>query len=249
MNKLLIAGYKDVSLVDVYGCVTFTLWLCGCNFKCPFCHNWKLATSDQNTCYWALIDEIIDSLRNSKNLIDYLHVTGGEPLVQYSGLRRLFEKAVEEGIAPSLNTNLSFPHRLEELLNENLVSHVATDLKIPFKELTGLGDRAYDCWSRYVESLEVLGNYDVVFELRIVVARNLTLKYLVNVLNELKPLLTKINRMYCIVNPLTGPPLVDARDPIWCREYCNPDNEELDRVRSVVEEILRVKTIVKKWRG
>lgn len=248
MFKLLIAGYKDVSLVDVYGHVTFTLWMCGCNFKCPFCHNWRIAVCDRNICYLASIDEIINSLKYSKKLIDYLHVTGGEPLIQFNGLTKLFEKTIEEGIDVSLNTNLSYPRRLEKLLSRNLVSHIASDLKIPFKELTGLGDKAFDYWTKYLESLEIIGSYDVVFELRIIVAHNLTLEYLEGVLNVLKPLLKKIRRIYCIINPLVGPPLVEVRDPMWCKRYCNPGNEELDRVKSIVEKILDVKTIIRKWR-
>ncbi len=244
---IVIAGYKSLSLVDVYGAVTFTVWFCGCNLKCPFCHNWVIAEGDLDVCKSVSIDSVLEELLVSRKLIDYLHVTGGEPLIQYSGLRELFYRSREYGVSNSLDSNLTFPDRLDALLKENLIDHVASDLKTPFNILSGLGDESSRYWSLFTESLEVLSSYDVLFELRIPVARELTIKYIRDVLSDLSSVFRKFKRMYCIVNPLMGPPLTNPRDRGWASRYCNPDYEEVVRVASIVEELLHVKTIVKKW--
>ncbi|MEM4913375.1 MAG: anaerobic ribonucleoside-triphosphate reductase activating protein, partial [Desulfurococcaceae archaeon] len=74
--KLVIAGWKSVSLVDVYGYTSFTIWTCGCNLKCPFCHNWRLADNDPSVCYAVDVEKLIEECTASRLLVDYLHVTG-----------------------------------------------------------------------------------------------------------------------------------------------------------------------------
>ncbi|MCD6348625.1 MAG: 4Fe-4S cluster-binding domain-containing protein, partial [Candidatus Korarchaeota archaeon] len=80
---MLGAGWRSLSTVDVKGAVTFTLWLCGCNLRCPFCHNHLLASSDPSKCFPLNVNNLVDDLISSRGLIDYFHVTGGEPLVQW----------------------------------------------------------------------------------------------------------------------------------------------------------------------
>jgi pyruvate formate lyase activating enzyme len=130
--RLTGSGWKPVSMVDVYRSVTFTIWLCGCNLKCPFCHNWRIAEGRPEYCRPMDTDRLLDELSASRMLIDYVHVTGGEPLVQYRGLERLFKIVKENiGVKVSLNTNFTLHKPLELLLRKGLVDHLATDLKIP----------------------------------------------------------------------------------------------------------------------
>ena len=247
MNELLIAGIRDLSLVDVHGSIVSTIWLCKCNLKCPYCHNWRIAIGDQSICQKVSIEWLIDRVKTASKFIDYVHITGGEPLLQINGLKELCMRLREEDLRVSLNSNLTLPDHIEKLLEKELVDHVATDLKIPFNLLTGLAREYEILWSNFVESLEIISSHNIILELRIPVARRVTLENIERVLNELKPVLSRIKDMYCIVNPLTGPPLIDVRDPVWCRDYCNPGDDELLSVKMIVEKILGVKTIVKKW--
>ena len=246
--KVLIAGFKGVSLTDVHNEPTFTLWLCGCNLRCPFCHNWRLAMGDPELCRLVDINYIIDKVVLTKNFITYLHVTGGEPLLQLSALEEVFRGVKEHGVLTSLNSNLTFPGGVEQLLSKDLVDHIATDLKIPFGELSGLGKGSSVLWRKFIESLEVIRGYKVVFELRIPVARDLTLKHIEEALSGIEGLLKSMsNNMYCIVNPLVGEPIVNPRDRDWASKYCNPSMAEVYRVAEIVRERIGCRVYVKKW--
>jgi len=192
MMKALIAGFKRVSLTDVHNEPTFTLWFCGCNLKCPFCHNWKLAVGDREICKPIDINYIVDKVISTKKFITYLHVTGGEPLLQLTALEEIFQGVKDHDISTSLNSNLTFPNRIEWLLSKNLVDHIATDLKIPFDELSGLAEKSSVLWKKFIESLEIIQRYNVIFELRIPVARDLTLKYIEEVLSSIERLLNNM---------------------------------------------------------
>ncbi len=245
--RVLIAGYKQVSLTDVYGEPVFTLWLCRCNLRCPFCHNWRLAVADHSVCRYEDVDGIVEDIARAKPYITYLHVTGGEPLIQVDALERLFTGTRGYGIDNSLNTNLTFPDRLERLLSKDLVEHIASDLKVPFQELTGLGERSRGVWERFRRSLEILSGYNVLFELRIPVAHELTLRYIDTTLECIGDILKRIHRIYCIVNPLVGEPLVNPRDRDWSRRYCNPSMDEVERVAEIVRERIGCRVYVRRW--
>jgi len=195
---LKIAGYKPISLIDVHGYPSFALWVCGCNLRCPFCHNWRIANADRKVCGEAELGELMVKISKSVKFVDYLHVTGGEPLLQVEALRELFSKVKSLGLMISLNTNLTLASELERLLKDGLLDHVATDLKVPFDIMSGLGEKARNYWGEYLKSLELLRGYEVTLELRVPVARGITLGALGNALREILPLLKGLRKSYCV---------------------------------------------------
>lgn len=233
-------GWKSISLVDVYGSVTFTLWLCGCNLKCPFCHNWRLATNDKSMCKPLNIELLIDELFSSISFIDYLHITGGEPLVQYRALEE-FLQYIKNGVDVkiSLNTNLTLFKPFKRLLEKELLDHVATDLKIPFKELIGYNtDIANTLWRQYLKSLRLIVDYNIPLELRIPVSYLLIkmLDHLVE-LREVLNILNHYSKYYVIIEPLLGEPITTPRSNDWCKKYCNPSQNELIRIKNRLIEL------------
>ncbi|MCS7128243.1 MAG: anaerobic ribonucleoside-triphosphate reductase activating protein [Sulfolobales archaeon] len=245
--KVSIAGFKELSLIDVHGHTSFTLWFCGCNLLCPFCHNWRLAMNDPEVCREEDVDEIISVLSISSSLVEYLHITGGEPLLQLKQLIDLYTKSKSIGVLNSLNTNLTMPTQLEALLSRNLIEHLATDLKIPFPEMSGLGSLSEHPWTHFMQSLNVLKKYRIVVELRIPVAKNITLKHLPNYLSKVSNVINNLWEVYVVVNPLIGAPMLSPRDPMWAKQYCNPSVSEVEEVAKIVKEILGVKVYTKKW--
>jgi pyruvate formate lyase activating enzyme len=224
--KIYIAGWKSVSLVDVVGHVTFTLWTCGCNLMCPFCHNWRLAERDSKLCKWVEVDEVVDVASNSKFLVDYFHVTGGEPLIQFKALMELLEKTHKLGLLNSVNSNLTAPiHYLKQLVDSNLVDHVATDLKIPPDELFGLPPRSIGVlWRNYVESLKLVGRRGIPIELRIPLHKGLTFDVFKRYFSEISSHLVTEN-VTVVLNQLVGEPFTHPRNPSWCRERCGVGEE------------------------
>ncbi len=246
--KLIGSGWKPVSMVDVYNSVTFTLWLCGCNLRCPFCHNWRLAINDIHLCHRIDVGKLLEDLGSAKPLIDYLHITGGEPLTQYRGLMELLTYVRDSiGVDTSINTNFTLYKPLEKILGENLVDHLATDLKIPYHLLYGYSENiAGKLWRLYLKTLSLVAEYNTPLELRIPVAKGIDLDEYVKYGGQAIKQLEKHSRFYIIIQPLLGPPITTPRNEEWCREYCDPGEDELDRVAGVFKKLGVDKIIVRK---
>ena len=74
-----IIGLQKMTLLDYPGRVACTVFLQGCNFKCPFCYNSSLIKRDNDN--FMSLDEFFAFLDKRKNLLDGVAITGGEPLL------------------------------------------------------------------------------------------------------------------------------------------------------------------------
>lgn len=249
-TPLIGAGWKSVSLVDVADSATFTLWLCGCNLRCPFCHNWRLASLDPERCRPLDIRRLLEALDSAKAFVDYLHVTGGEPLLQWRPLMELLATAKESlGMRTSINTNLTLVEPLRRMAERGVVDHVATDLKVPPEAMTGLEPRAAAAvWGMFREGLEVVAQHGLRLELRVPVARFTTPDLVLRYVREVEPALRKVEGLVIVVQPLLGEPVTEPRSRDWCRLYCNPGPEALDSVAEAFRS-LGFEARVRKWLG
>ena len=121
-----IQGLQKMTLLDFPGRVACTVFLGGCDFRCPFCHNGELLDGSAP----ALLDdqELLRFLKGRKGLLDGVAVTGGEPLLRRD-LNELLRSIRELGFAVKVDTNGNHPEALEGLLREGLVDYVAMDIK------------------------------------------------------------------------------------------------------------------------
>ncbi|ABL87406.1 anaerobic ribonucleoside-triphosphate reductase activating protein [Pyrobaculum islandicum DSM 4184] len=229
---MLAAGWKGISTVDVHGAVTFTLWLCGCNLRCPFCHNWRIA--ERQNCGELDVERLLGELARAKPYIDYLHVTGGEPLLQAEELRHLFKRAREAGVARSLNTNATLTKALEKVIDE--VDHLATDLKIP-DQMYGV-PHWQQLWQNFLTSLKTASSRKIPIELRIPAA-NLPLETYAKRIEEVSNALAE-TEVTVVIQPLLGPPTTDPRDPQWCRQHCNPPPSHLQQIAKLAAALGKV---------
>lgn len=132
-DSLWIGGWKEVSLVDVLENISFTLWTAFCNLKCPWCANSQLARGIGRKL--VPVDEIAAAALDVAAVVDYFHVTGGEPTLQFRPLTRLFKKVHEStGLKLSLDTNATLPQALKYILDEVSIDHVAVDVKAPLED-------------------------------------------------------------------------------------------------------------------
>lgn len=121
-----IQGYQKLTLLDFPGKTACTVFIGGCNLRCPFCHNAGLVRTpmaEQNA-----YDEVMEYLRKRRGILDGVCVTGGEPLLQ-PDLADFLREIRALGYAVKLDTNGSLPDRLADLLSEGLVDYVAMDIK------------------------------------------------------------------------------------------------------------------------
>ncbi len=135
---LYIKGFQPVSLCDWPGKVSCVIFLGGCNLRCPTCHNKSLVF------YYEKLptipkEEIISYLKNRKEWIDGIVISGGEPTLV--DLKRLILDLKKEVDLPiKIDTNGLRPEVVEELLRESLIELVAVDIKGPWEKypkLTG----------------------------------------------------------------------------------------------------------------
>lgn len=122
----MIAGLQKMTLLDYPGKVACTVFLQGCNFRCPFCHNSGLLSGAPE----APVDmaTFLSFLEKRKGLLDGVCITGGEPTL-HPGLGALAEKIKEMGFLVKLDTNGSRPEVLRALCRQGLLDYVAMDIK------------------------------------------------------------------------------------------------------------------------
>ncbi len=127
-----IKGFLETSFIDWPGYISAVIFLPGCNFRCPYCHNFTLV-SDPDSYQTLELDYVLSRLRPFVGWIDGVVVSGGEPTL-HPGLPRLLELIKAEGFAVKLDTNGSRPQVLRRLVEGGLVDMVAMDLKAPLDE-------------------------------------------------------------------------------------------------------------------
>lgn len=122
-----IQGLQKLTLLDFPEKVACTVFMAGCNFRCPFCHNASLVV-DIPPVGEITEEEFFSFLKKRQGVLDGVCVTGGEPLLQ-PGIAKFVGKIKELGYAVKLDTNGSFPNKLRELVENGLVDYVAMDIK------------------------------------------------------------------------------------------------------------------------
>lgn len=127
-----IAGYLKTSLLDWPGKVSSVIWVVGCNFRCPFCHNRDLVLGNRDLSYLNQ-ESLLADLKKRKKWIDGLVITGGEPTLQLD-LADFCKQVKNLGLGVKLDTNGSQPEIIQHLIKEKLVDFIAMDLKNCFQE-------------------------------------------------------------------------------------------------------------------
>ena len=157
-----IVGIQKLTLLDYPGKVACTVFLDGCNFRCPFCHNAELLTDAEPV---MTPEELLAFLKKRQGILEGVCITGGEPTI-HPELPRLLRSIRALGYPIKLDTNGYRPQTLRGLLEEGLADYVAMDLKnSPEGYADAVGLPAPDM-SRVGESIRLLLESAVDFELR-----------------------------------------------------------------------------------
>lgn len=123
----MIGGLQKVTLLDFPGKVACTVFLTGCNLRCPYCHNPDLVLTKDNGKYISE-KEFFEFLLSRKGKLDGVCITGGEPTL-YPNLINLIRRIREMGFLVKLDSNGTVPKILKLLLREKLLDYVAIDIK------------------------------------------------------------------------------------------------------------------------
>lgn len=164
-----IVGIQKLTLLDYPGKVACTVFLGGCNFCCPYCHNAELLGDAEPV---MTVEELLAFLKKRRGILDGVCITGGEPTI-HKELPELIRGIRELGFSVKLDTNGYRPEVLGRLLDEGLVDYVAMDLKNgpdSYGETVGLPGVDLE---RIRESVGLLCRSGIEFEFRTTVAKPL----------------------------------------------------------------------------
>ncbi len=158
-----IQGLERLSLVDYDGYAACTVFLAGCNLRCPYCHNAALLSG-------GLADAISEAdffafLEKRRGLLDAVCISGGEPTLR-AGLPDFCRRIKALGYRVKLDTNGSSPEVLRLLIGEGLVDYVAMDVKAPLSDYPELLSADSEDAARIGESMELLIGGKLPFEFR-----------------------------------------------------------------------------------
>ena len=166
-----IHGFQSLTLLDYPGKVACTVFLGGCNFRCPFCQNTGLVLSPEREAVVPM-EEVLGVLRKRRGMLDGVCITGGEPTLT-SDLPEFIGRVREMGYLVKLDTNGYRRDVLEKLLENGMLDYVAMDIKSSrerYAKVAGLPGLDLNRIQRSVEPL-MGGNVD--YEFRTTVAQGL----------------------------------------------------------------------------
>ena len=214
-----IHGLQKLTLLDYPGKVACTVFLGGCNFRCPFCHNFQIVDGTEPPIMDG--EELIKFLSKRQGLLEGVCVTGGEPLLR-ADIAELLREIKALGFSVKLDTNGSKPALLKQLVKDGLVDYVAMDIKSSlsnYAEITGVTTDI----SAINESVQFLLSDAVDYEFRTTVID----KYHNDVvMSDIAKWIKGAKRYYI-------QPFVD-RDTVPERELCAPSKEALKRYAAIV---------------
>jgi len=165
-----IGGLQKLTLIDYPNTLACTVFLSGCNFRCPWCYSPELVVP-KLIAYQPEIkeSEFFDFLKEKKGLLDGVVICGGEPTI-HSELPLFCSKIKNAGYKIKLDTNGSSPEMLEKLFKLKLVDYVAMDIKAPkekYAQAVGFGGATGNYLTDKIErSINVLKNSGVDHEFR-----------------------------------------------------------------------------------
>jgi len=162
-----IGGLQKLTLIDYPGKIVATVFLIGCNFRCPYCHNPELVDPKQikNQVQIKELD-FFKFLDKRINLLDGVCITGGEPTVS-PDLPRFIKKIKKRGFLVKLDTNGSNPKMLKFLIKNNLIDFIAMDVKTSISKYNKV--KAKNKIPQIKESINIIKNSNKDYEFRITV--------------------------------------------------------------------------------
>jgi len=126
-----IKGLEKFSPRDYPGVISATIFLGSCNFRCPYCHNAELVLNPDSLQTFPM-DYFIDFLDSRKDWLEGVCITGGEPLL-HPDLEEFIILLKKRELLVKLDSNGSYPSRLEGLIEKSLVDSIAMDVKAPLE--------------------------------------------------------------------------------------------------------------------
>ena len=170
---MLIKGLQKLTLLDYPGKMACTVFMGGCNFACPFCHNASLVLGNRvKESATMPEEEFFSFLRKRQGILEAVCVSGGEPTLG-GDLISFLNNIKKMGFLVKLDTNGYKPDVLKNAVSLGLCDYVAMDIKnSPDMYGITVGIENFDV-KPIMESVDFLMSGKVDFEFRTTLTREL----------------------------------------------------------------------------
>lgn len=166
-----IHGFNTLTLLDYPGKVGATLFLGGCNFRCPFCQNGNLVLRPREEP-WIPMEEVLAFLKKRRGILDGVCISGGEPTL-HAKLPELASQIKALGYQIKLDTNGTRPDVIKKLQGTGLIDYVAMDIKSSQQNYSKVAGCASLPMDAIRESVDFLKSGKMEYEFRTTVVREL----------------------------------------------------------------------------
>lgn len=122
-----IHGFITLTLLDYPEHLAASIFLGGCNLRCPFCQNGNLVLSPENESSISE-EEVLAFLKKRSGILEGVCISGGEPTL-YRELPDFISKIKALGYLVKLDTNGTNPEMLRFLYENHLLDYIAMDIK------------------------------------------------------------------------------------------------------------------------
>lgn len=166
-----IHGFNKFTLVDYPGLLAATIFLGGCNFRCPFCHNKGLVLSPGKEPVIPT-KEVMDYLKERSGKIEGVCITGGEATLS-PDLEDFIKSIRDLGYKIKLDTNGYNPKIIKDLYNKGLIDYIAMDIKASKENYSMACGLDRPDMSRIQESIDFIMNNVSDYEFRTTLCKEL----------------------------------------------------------------------------
>lgn len=166
-----IQGFTKTTLLDYPGKIAAVIFLGGCNFRCPFCHNAPLVLSPAQSSPCSL-EDILHTLKKRRKILDGVCISGGEPTLD-PDVPALCQAVKSLGYPIKLDTNGTNPGLLKELAENELIDYAAMDIKASPRNYPLLTGVSQPDMNKIRQSAQWLLAGSIPFEFRTTVVREL----------------------------------------------------------------------------
>ncbi len=155
-----IGGLQKLTLIDFPGRVACTVFLSGCNFRCPWCYSPELVLPDDIKKHPKIEEEVFfDFLDKRKGKLDGVVVCGGEPTISKESVD-FVRKIKEKGFLVKLDTNGANLEVIKEM--KEFLDYIAMDVKLPVERYKEVSEKTFDV----KESIDFIKSCGVDYEFR-----------------------------------------------------------------------------------
>ncbi len=123
-NKSIIVPF---STIDWHGKVAMVVFLRGCNMRCIYCQNYELWEDNVQ----MNVDDILVEIQKSRDFINAVIFSGGEPLVHFNLLTTVAEEVKKMGLLVGVETNGTLSNNVQYLIKAVLLDGLFIDVKAP----------------------------------------------------------------------------------------------------------------------